>query len=272
MIVLLIFLIVFLLLLLMLRGRTGNPALKALQGHSYAHRGLYGGEIPENSLKAFDAAFQAGYGIEFDLHLLKDGNLAVLHDSNLQRMTGTDRILEDLTTEELSRYRLGDSQETIPTFSQVLSLCSGRCPLIIELKSHQGNSSLLTETACRMLEGYPGSFCLESFDPRCVLWLRKHRPELVRGQLSENFLKAKNSRIPWILRLLASWHLESFLTRPDFIAHRYCDRKTPFHFLIRRFWRVQGVTWTVKNPREFDQAVKEGWIPIFEGFRPPSRI
>ena len=74
--------------LFMLKGRRGHPGLKNFQHRSFAHRGLYGADVPENSLAAFEKAFDAGFGIEFDLHLLKDGNIGILHDSDLRRMTG----------------------------------------------------------------------------------------------------------------------------------------------------------------------------------------
>ena len=267
----LILVFLFVLYLLMLRGRTGHKDLPEFSHYAYAHRGLYGGAIPENSLAAFQSAFNAGFGIEFDLHLLKDGNIGILHDSSLMRMTGKEGYLEDLTTEALSSCHLHGTPETIPTFSQVLSLCGGRVPLIIELKSFHGNGDRLAETACRMLEGYQGLYCLESFDPRCVRWLKENRPDLIRGQLSENFIKNDAYPIPWVLRFLAACQLETFWTRPDFIAHKFEDRRTLSNFLIRRLWRIQGVTWTVKSQEEYDQALKEGWIPIFEGFVPDKK-
>lgn len=254
--------------LLALRGRRGHPGLEELKKWRYAHRGLYGGSIPENSMEAFRQAFDRGFGIEFDLHLLKDGNIAISHDSDLKRMTGEDRILETLSTEDLHHFHLRGTQWEIPTFREVLDLCCGRVPLIIELKSYRGNADQLTAAACRMLEGYDGPYCLESFDPRCVRWLKLNRPEIVRGQLSENFLKNKSLPIAAFLRFLASCQLETFWTSPDFIAHRYEERKTLGNFLIRKLWKVQGVTWTVRSEQALLQAEKEGWIPIFEGFLP----
>ena len=67
------------------QGRTGHPELEKLKGFKYAHRGLYDAEKPENSMAAFRAALEHGYGIELDIHLMKDGNLAVIHDCNLLR-------------------------------------------------------------------------------------------------------------------------------------------------------------------------------------------
>lgn len=251
---------------LAIRGRTGHKGLSDLRGWSYAHRGLYGQSRPENSMAAFRAALEGGYGIELDVHLLADGNLAVMHDSALLRTTGQAGKIEDLKTEDLKNHRLEGTEETIPEFRQVLELYAGKAPLIVELKPHGNNHAALTETACNMMEGYNGPYCMESFDPRCLLWLKKYRPDIIRGQLSENYFATK-AKLPFILKLILSKNLGNFLTKPDFIAYRYADRHSA---LSNRLClkRLTGVTWTVQTPEEFDTAVREGWVPIFEGFRP----
>lgn len=266
---LIILLIVLLLLfLLALRCRRGNPGLEALRGWAYAHRGLHGGGIPENSMAAFRQALDHGYGIELDIHLLKDGTLAVMHDSALQRTTGQPGQMEDLTAEDLPRYHLEGTEETIPLFQDVLELYQGKAPLIIELKPQGGNHGALAQAACQMMEGYQGAYCMESFDPRCVAWLRKNRPELVRGQLSEHF-RPGSVPLPGWLRFVQTHYLSNFLGVPDFVAYKFADRKDTIScWICRHLWGAQGVSWTLKSQQEYDQAVKEGWIPIFEGFRP----
>lgn len=259
-----------LLYLLAIRGRSGHPQLHSIRGWSYAHRGLYGNGIPENSMAAFRAALENGYGIELDVHLLADGNLAVMHDSELMRTTGSAGKIEDLTTADLVNHRLEGTAEMIPEFGQVLELYAGKFPLIVELKPVNGNHAALTEKACRMLEDYPGVYCMESFDPRCLLWLKKHRPHIIRGQLSEDYYNSK-AKLPLILAWILRNHLGNFLTKPDFVAYRYRDRHcTLSNRLCMK--RMTGVSWTVTNQAEFDTAVTEGWVPIFEGFRPdPAR-
>ena len=252
----------------LVRGKKGHPAIAALQGWSYAHRGLHDAEKPENSMAAFRAALEKGYGIELDVHLLKDGNLAVIHDSKLMRTTGRAGKVEDLTTEALADYRLEGTQETIPTFRQVLDLFAGKAPLIVELKTDGSNYPKLTEAVCQMMDTYQGAFCLESFDPRCIRWLRKNRPELCRGQLTENFFKSKTSPLPWYLKLALSKQLMNFLTLPHFVSYKFADRKTFGNFLVRKLWGVPCVTWTLVSPREHETALKEGWIPIFENYEP----
>ena len=134
-----IFLAVILLLviafLFSIRGRRGHALLPQLRQWHYAHRGLHNEARPENSMSAFRAALEKGYGIELDVHLMRDGNLAVIHDSLLQRTTGAQGRIEDLTEQELPNYHLEGTSETIPTLKQVLQLFDGKAPMIIELKT-----------------------------------------------------------------------------------------------------------------------------------------
>lgn len=250
-----------------IRGRRGNAAMVRLRQWKYAHRGLHDDKLPENSMAAFRAALENGYGIELDVHLLADGNLAIIHDSALKRTTGAEGFIEDLTTEDLTRYHLDGSEETIPTFRELLDLYEGKAPLIVELKPARGNHKALTAKAVEMLENWNGLYCLESFDPRCIYWLKKNRPEICRGQLSGNYFALQDRMALW-MRIVLSWHLENFLILPDFIAYRYCDRKKFGTPLVRKLWGVQGVSWTLQTPEEYKTAVQEGWIPIFENFKP----
>ena len=254
--------------ILSVRGRTRHPGLEALQGWSYAHRGLHDGARPENSMSAFRAALETGYGVELDVHLLKDGNLAVIHDAALKRTTGADGNIEDLTTEQLSEYHLEGTPETIPTFRQVLELFDGKIPLIIELKAVGNNYGRLCRTVCEALASYTGLYCIESFDPRCIYWLKKHAPHIVRGQLTENFLAQKGGPLPWLLKFFLTHQCFNFLTLPDFVAYKFADRKRLSNILVRKLWGVQGVTWTLKNQTDHDTAIEEGWIPIFEDYTP----
>lgn len=266
MLTLLLFL--FVLYLLAVCCRRGQPKLQQLRDWAYAHRGLHGNGLPENSMAAFRAALDAGYGVELDVHLLADGNLAVIHDSLLNRTTGQAGRIEDLRTEDLKNYSLEGTQETIPEFSQVLDLFGGKAPLIIELKAEGGNYAQLAETTCRMLDGYDGLYCMESFDPRCIQWLRKNRPDIIRGQLAMNFYRVKNDLPDW--QKFALTHLlMNFLTQPDFVAYCFEQRnQSPSVALCCKLWKAQGVAWTIRSPEEFQRAKAEGWISIFENFRP----
>jgi hypothetical protein len=56
---------------------------------------------------------------------------------------------------------------------------------------------------------------------------------------------------------------------PDFVAYKFDDRNDTLSTkLCRKLWKAQGVTWTIRKKEDFDTAVAEGWLPIFEYFIP----
>ena len=262
-----ILLVLLLLYVFCVKGRKGFDGVSDLRGWYYAHRGLHEEGIPENSMAAFRAAKDGGYGIELDVHLMADGNLAVIHDSSLKRTAGVDVMIEELTVEDLDDYRLEGTDERIPLLTQVLNLYQGAAPIIVELKSYRGNYEKLCDAAVAVLREYYGSYCMESFDPRCIVWLRTKYPDVIRGQLTENFFLSK-SKISNYLKFLMQHQILNVLSKPDFVAYRFEDRHTLSNFICRKIWGVQGVAWTIRTQDDLDAAVREGWIPIFEGFLP----
>lgn len=259
------------LMLLALQCRRGHPGLRILRLYRYAHRGFHDKPtIPENSMPAFRRAIEAGFGAELDVHLMRDGHLAVIHDSSLKRTAGVDVCVEDLTAAELAQYRLEGTKEHIPLFEEVLALFSGKTPLIVELKSANGNAAALAEATCALLDQYPEvNYCIESFDPFCIRWLKKHRPEIVRGQLSTQILKEnpgnEHSRLSYFM---LSNLLTNFLAQPDFVAYQASQRQCLAMKLCRRIYRVQEVSWTIRSAAEMQTVEAEGAIPIFEKFDP----
>lgn len=254
--------------LMALRGRTGHPGLSSLKGHRYAHRGLHGADAPENSLLAFQRAIEKGYGFELDVHLMQDGNLAVIHDSSLLRTTGADISIEELSLPQLSNYRLQGTQETIPTLPQILALCQGAVPMIIELKSVGNNYAQLCEATMAALACYPGIYCIESFDPRCISYLKKHYPKVIRGQLSADFIKENAAHLNRFSQFAMTYLLSNFLTKPDFVAYHFPDHRQLSFRLCQKLWKVQAVAWTLRNAQALEEAENAGMIPIFENFTP----
>lgn len=266
-IIALVLALVCVLYLLAIRCRNGQKRMAELEKFDYAHRGFHGGGIPENSMAAFRAAKEKGYGIELDIHLLADGELAVMHDSALKRTTGAEGRIEDLTAEQLKNYRLEGTEETIPLFSDVLALFEDATPLIVELKA-EGNQAKLARAACEMLDKFNVKYCIESFDPRCIRWLKKNRPDIIRGQLASNFIKSKE-KFPFVLNFAMTHNLLNFLSVPDFVSYKFDDRKdTLSNFLCRKLWGAKMAGWTIRDANT-QKAVKEkGWISIFEKFEP----
>ena len=256
--------------LLSLFAKRDRDGLGGLTGYHYAHRGLHNSKegLPENSLAAFRKAVSMGYGAELDVHLSKDGRLVVIHDESLLRTAGVDRNVCDCTAEELRNYFLEGTAEPIPYLEQVLSLFEGKTPLVIELKPFRGNHAALSEAVCNMLDRYPQlQFCIESFDPRVLLWLKKNRPEIIRGQLSSNFIKER-SGLSLPLAFLLTNVMCNFLTVPHFVAYRFSDRKNISLRLCRLIWGVREFSWTVTSPRRAKTLLEDGSSIIFEGFCP----
>ncbi len=263
---LLLLLVIAALYVLSVNGRSGHPLLKTLRGHVYAHRGLHNDERPENSLSAFRAAREKGYGVELDVHLLSDGTLAVFHDHTLIRVTGQAGKIEELTAADLPAYRLNGTAETIPTFREVLALFDGKVPLIVELKA-AGNYRALVHATVEALQEYQGPYCIESFDPRCLWYLRRDFPQVVRGQLSQDFFKT-DEKLSGIVKFLLTHLLTNFLTRPDFVAYNFEHRHRLSVRIARKLWRVQGVVWTLTDQDQHDTALAEECLPIFEHYEP----
>lgn len=186
----------------------------------YGSEEFDGAIAPENSMAAFAAACEAGYGIELDIQLTRDGEVVVVHDADLGRVAGDPRKIKDLSYDDLTRIPLyptakpGDAEaallpggeenpplvvtpsnapegyyQHVPLFSDVLKLVDGRVPLIVEYK-FENNSTWddrdveLMEKGHALLEAYSGAFVVESFHPGAVNWYKENHPEVCRGQLA----------------------------------------------------------------------------------------
>lgn len=241
---------------------------------SYAHRGLFDNEdgVPENSLAAFEAAMQNGYGCELDVQFTKDKQLIVFHDNDYLRVCGVDTPVWELTYDEIREFRLLGGKERVPLFSEVLALVDGRQPLIVEVKAECRSVAWYYEVCAatlRELRGYRGDYCVESFHPMVVRWFRKNAPDIVRGQL----LMARRSygeALSAPTALLMSSMLTNCLTRPHFMAYREDDPFGALH-LVQRLGAMT-VMWTVKTPQRHDELIKTEDAVIFDHYQPAPRF
>ena len=255
--------------LLSLRGKRKTKNFFGLTAWHYAHRGLHNIQrhIPENSLAAFRLALEKGYGAELDVHLTQDGKLVVMHDESLKRTAGVEKNLCDCTWEELRPLRLEGTDEPIPLLEEVLAVFEGKAPLVVEIKTFGGNHKVLTESVCKILDRFPRlDFCIESFDPRVLMWLRKNRPEIIRGQLSCTIAKHQSDTgiVTWLLTHL----FFNFLTVPHFVAYCFEERKNLANRVCARVWGVQQFSWTIRNEKDGQQALRENAAIIFENYCP----
>lgn len=231
----------------------------------YAHRGLHGEGLPENSLGAFEEAVEHRYGIELDVQLSRDGVPVVFHDDTLLRVCGVDGAVRDHDLADLQKLDLsGNADYTIPTLRQVLDLVDGRVPLLIELKT---GSKGLWSAVMPMLDEYGGSFCIESFDPRLLAEVGRTRPRYARGQLVGRSVKEKHTKSLFLNILLATL-MSHVISRPDFVA---CDINMKGNlsvFLCRKLFHIPVFGWTVRNAEQYALCKKSKMNTIFEDILP----
>ena len=177
------FLIIVLLIYIFLVATKNRKEMDRYKSCYYAHRGLHNGERAENSMSAFKAAVDAGYGIELDIRLSKDGKLVVFHDDTLDRVCGREGKVIDFTADELATFSLCGTSDGVPLFSDVLAMVDGKVPLLVEIKENAGDSSV-SIAACKMLKEYKGEFIVESFNPMSLKTVKENMPEVCRGILS----------------------------------------------------------------------------------------
>ncbi len=227
----------------------------------YAHRGLHGNGVPENSLEAFKLAVEAGYGIELDVQLSADGEVVVFHDYTLVRMTGCDKKLCELKLSELCELRLAGTEQGIPRLSEVLSLVDGRVPILVELKGESLDKALCPKVA-ELLRAYDGRYCIESFNPLLVKEMRALLPDAFCGLLYTNAVRDKKKASG--LNIAITLMLFNFLCKPRFIAFNEIDRNALPVKLATDFYNAPKLVWTIRSKASLDTAHRLGEYPIFE--------
>lgn len=278
-IILILLVLIVLYLLAIHPGTRQDPKIDALKKQKlYAHRGLFDNESdhPENSMKAFQNAIDHHYGIEMDVQLTKDGIPVVFHDFSLKRVARDKdnnpvrgKVI-DYTFDELQNFHLMNSEEKIPTFQSFLDLVHGQVPVIVELKIENSDKELaVCPKADALLRKYNGLYCIESFNPRGVLWYKKNRPVVIRGQLSSMFNRTNKDRNKWwFIYFLTENLMFNFLTKPDFIAYDAKFYNNLSRKICRYMYHNTAVAWTIRSPEQLTDRDRDYDIFIFEQFIP----
>lgn len=231
-----------------------------------AHRGLHSlkGGIPENSLPAIKRAVDLGYAVEIDIHLTLDGKVVVFHDETLMRACGVNKRIKNTSYDELKEYELFDTKEHIPTLEQVLDVINGKTLLIIEFKCSDISHNKLCTAANKLLSNYNGKYIVQSFNPLAMLWYRKNRPDICRGQLSTDFFRQPKLNA---LKIAAALLMLNMISRPDFISYdiQYVNS---FPRKICSFLGAIRAGWTITSSEQLKEISKSFDIYIFEGFLP----
>lgn len=205
-----------------------------IPNNKIAHRGIFDNiKIPENSLSSFKKALKYNYSIELDVQLTKDNILVVFHDSNLKRMTGVDKLIQETNYEELKELKLLNTNEYIPTLDEVLDLVNNKVLLDIEVKKTKKIKEI-TSILNNKLENYT-NYVLKSFDPRIVRYLKKNT----------------DAEVGYLIDTKHKFLYSSFVikyTKADFlsISKKLLNTKK-FQKLKNKY---QLLIWTIKNKDE----------------------
>lgn len=249
--------------------RVVDSADMELQSTDYAHRGLHGKTVPENSLTAFTLARDAGYGIELDVRLSADGKIFVFHDEDLKRMCGINKKLSTMTAAQIRSARLMGTQEQIPLLSEVLDAIEGRVPLLIEIKTDKNQFELCKRLAL-LLDTYSGAFAVQSFDPRILRFFKKYRPRFARGQLVSRLRpsKDKNQAPGRFVCFVINHMLMNVLSRPDFISMDKQHLNEPAFLLATKIFKCKGFVWTIRKQDHYAFCRQKDLYVIFENIKP----
>ncbi|KQV56691.1 MULTISPECIES: glycerophosphodiester phosphodiesterase [unclassified Caulobacter] len=231
-----------------------------------AHRGLWTPDgAPENSLAAFQAACAGGYGIELDVQLTADGEAVVFHDDRLERMTGLEGRVRDHTAADLGTMTLKDTEETIPTLADTLTMVGHRAMVFIELKTPFGDVGPLEKRVTEVLVDHNGPTAVIGFNPYSHAWFADHHPQILRGLDSYTWNDESARKLaPEMRKSLAA--LEQVeIARPDFLALGLDMLPSPRADL----YRAKGmpiVAWTIRSPDQWEGVRDHCDNLIFEGF------
>jgi glycerophosphoryl diester phosphodiesterase len=230
--------------------------LQRLGERPFAHRGLHGPGVVENSLSAVTAAVERGFGVEIDVQLSLDRQAMVFHDDQLDRLTGEQGSVAERRADALAGLRLAGSGDTIPSLGHALEAIGGRAPLLIEVKSPQRSVAPLCEAVRQAVERYSGPVGIMSFNPEVGAWFARRAPNVLRGLVVTK--QGKSGFRGRIERIFSLWRC-----RADFLAYDIRDLPSAFAGAAR----ARGIpvyTWTVRSEDDRARAAEQADQIIFE--------
>lgn len=160
-----------------------------------AHRG-FKSSYPENTMLALNKAIGAGAcGIEFDIHLTKDGHLVIIHDENLKRTCGVDVFVKDLSLEELktydASYHYEDYEEKISTLREYFDYAKDLDIITnIEIKNGIYFYENIEEKLYELIKEFnmEDKIIISSFNHRSILKMKEIDQSLELAFLEESIL------------------------------------------------------------------------------------
>jgi len=147
---------------------------------------------PENTLAAMELAISNGADwVEIDVQETLDGEVVVIHDSDLMKIGGSGRKVFESTLAELQSVDIGTwkdpsfSDQRIPTLQQLLELCKDRVNVVIELK-YYGREERLEERVASIVEavGVQDQIIIMSLSYPAIQKMKSLRPKWRIGLLA----------------------------------------------------------------------------------------
>ena len=228
-----------------------------------AHRGM-SSRAPENTLPAFQAAFEAGVdGVEMDVMETADGEVIVKHDHDLERVTEGSGYVWETTYEAIAgldaAYRWGDAYPPtrIPRLAEVLEILPRDVLINIELKTRRWLNPGFEEKVVALVRQYRlvKRTIISSFNPVSLLRVRWLEPELTIGYIWRDTLVPWYLRKPYFVNLVHPdcLHPHVVVVTPEVVARAH-----------RRGMKVN--VWTVNNRPMIQYLASIGVDGVFTDF------
>lgn len=229
-----------------------------------AHRGLWGGDVPENSLAAFAAARDAGVGVELDVHVTLDGHVVVHHDTSLRRLAGVDLDVRAVRLAEVREHALPDGS-SVPTLVEVLDVL-GDTPVMVELKNLRRGVGEVEPATAAVLDQHGRRAYVASFHPGSLAWFARHHPWVLRAQTAG---VVGDERVPAPIRAVLRRLGFARWARPHLVSFQVEGLPSP----PTTTWRRRGgavVAWTVRDAQTLAHAGAHADNVVFEAIAPPA--
>ncbi|QIL46459.1 glycerophosphodiester phosphodiesterase [Vagococcus coleopterorum] len=151
-----------------------------------AHRGFTEKGV-ENSIGSLVGSAEADADmVEMDIQETKDGQFIVMHDVNLKRLTGTNKMVYDMTLEEVQKLTLSQSgfEDHIPTLSEYIDKAKElKIKLLIEVKPHGHESKEMPQKLIDLMveKDVLDDFLVQSLDLKVLNQLKDIEPKVKTG-------------------------------------------------------------------------------------------
>ena len=216
----------------------------------FAHRG-YSAAKTENTMSAFQAARECGStGIELDIQMCSTGEIVVFHDWTVDRMSGSNGTVAEMSWRELSKLSLpGD--ERIPRLTEVLDEFGSSMYFDIEIKTRGRGGSGIEQALTTMIQsrGMADRVLVSSFNPYPLKEFKRIAPDIPTSIIYTKF----SSELPWYLRRGFGRQLAGTDgLKPD------QKQVTSLNMVPRKMFGVSVLPWTVDDPAEAVRLVQAG--------------